>query len=113
MSTIHTLDGSEPHESYGGWENFLTDICEVREEVNGVTYYGVTNCNYIVFPDGTLVENFGYHGRSLMNRIREEGAEVVLTSIKANHAKIRRLLDALKFGDQEAIERELAPEEVS
>lgn len=81
---IKTLSGDQPHPSYRGWRNFLKR-CEVRDQHDGVTYYGVSNCNYILFPCGTLICNYGYHGCTLMNRIRDEGKEIVLASIKSRH----------------------------
>jgi len=87
---IKALGGGEPHESWGGWEGFLKS-CEVRDKHRGVIFYGKTNCNYIVFPDGTLLQNYGYHGKCLMNRIREEGAKAV----KAEMAKERQEFDEI------------------
>ena len=95
---IKTLNGSEPHESWGGWRNFL-DSCELRDMVTegdgivkGVIYYGKVNCNYILFDDGTLIENYGYHGTSLMKKIREEGMDVVLKKIKDCHNEIQKVI---------------------
>ena len=68
---------------------------DVRDQFDGVTYYGSSNCNYIVFPDGTLIENFGYHGRSLMNRIRENGVDATLNEIKEKRAEMHRVTGEL------------------
>lgn len=92
---IIALSGKQPHESWGGWESFL-DTCERRDAVGSgddeVVFYGKTNCNYILFPGGRLVENFGYHGKVLMGRVREEGWRVVLAEIEALHEEIREAL---------------------
>jgi len=91
---IWSQSGDEPHKSWGGWENFLTS-CEVRDEHDGVTFYGKTNCNFIVFPDGMMVQNYGYHGRVLMGRIREEGRDVVRAEIERNDAELKDMLGKL------------------
>jgi hypothetical protein len=89
---IHSIDGkSLPHSDYGTWENFLATI-EKRGECKGVIYYGASNCNYIVFPDGTLVENFGWHGVSLMKRVAELGPNLVLKQIHEQRAEFLNLL---------------------
>ena len=93
---IRTLDGREPHEDYGGWRRFLTERCEVRDEHEGVVYFGVTNCNYVVFPDGMLVENYGYHGEALMDRVRDEGVEAVQAAIRADRAEVEAALRKLR-----------------
>ena len=83
---LRTLDGHEPHPSYGGWENFLRKI-ELRDEHDGVLFFGSSNCNYIVFPDGTVIENFGFNGPALMSRVRDEGWQAVLASFKASRTE--------------------------
>jgi len=93
---IIDLSGEEPHESHGGWRNFLINSCEVRDEHDGVVFYGATNCNYVVFPDGTLVRNYGYHGNALMNRVRDEGRDVVLAAVKKDMAEIKATVARLK-----------------
>ena len=77
---IKAVDGDEPHESWGGWENFLAeeDVCKMVDEADGVKHFQNVNCNYILFPSGDLILNYGYHGASLMARIRTEGAGAVL-----------------------------------
>lgn len=89
---IRSLSGSEPHPSHGGWENFLTNECEVRDQHDGVTFYGSSNCNYIVFPGGELVANYGYHGKKLMNDVRAEGAAAVLATAKDAIAAVAQVV---------------------
>jgi hypothetical protein len=86
---IKSYSGDEPHPDYGGWENFLKSHCEVRGNCRGVVWYGATNCNYILFPDGTLIQNYGFHGKSLMNKVAEKGPEQVLAEIKQYHAELK------------------------
>jgi hypothetical protein len=88
---VQSINGELPHPDYGGWEGFL-QTCKFGSCVNGVTHYYSSNCNYIVFPDGTLIENFGYHGQALMNRVDSEGADAVLAAIRKNHQEIKKLL---------------------
>jgi len=87
---IVSLSGDEPHPSQGSWEEFLAK-CERRDECAGTVFYGITNCNYIVFPTGDLAQNYGYHGAALMNRIRNEGWESVLEKIKKCRAEINEI----------------------
>jgi hypothetical protein len=93
---IRTLDNSQPHEDYKGWENFLKYHTEIRDSYRGVTFFGVTNCNYILFKDGLLVCNCGYHGKSLMARLRKEGITNVKKDIKDSYKEIRKILDSWK-----------------
>lgn len=79
---IRTLNNSQPHPDWGGWLGFLK-TCEARRWEYGVVYYGKINCNYILFPNGTLIQNFGYDGESLMNSVAEDGWEKVLAQIVA------------------------------
>lgn len=79
---IKALDGSRPHPSYGGWRKFL-DTLQVSSTIDGVTHYYSSNCNYILFPCGTVVENFGFWGRALMSRIADRGQRVVLAELRA------------------------------
>lgn len=81
---IKALNGSNPHPDYKGWANFLKK-CELREEYDGVKYYGLSNCNYILFPCGTLVENFGYNGRAMMDSIRKRGRDAFLSGLKQDY----------------------------
>ena len=89
---IQDANGEEPHSDYGGWANFLREQCEVRDEHDGVRFFGAVNCNYILFPDGYLVRNYGYHGEALMNRIREEGRDTVLAETQKTLERLRVLL---------------------
>lgn len=60
---------------------FLANECEIRGEADGVILYGASNCNYLVFPGGEMVENYGYHGQALPDRVRKEGAGTVLREL--------------------------------
>lgn len=95
---IHALNGSNPHPTRGSWKEFLA-TCEVRDTFKGVTFFGSANCNYIVFKDGTLVQNFGYHGKALMNRLREEGIGNVKRQIIKDHEEIQQTIERLKNFD--------------
>lgn len=68
---------SELHSCYGGWHNYLLSYTKLEEECDGVKFFSICGSNYFVFPSGFLVHNYGYHGRALMNQIRERGASVV------------------------------------
>jgi len=102
---VRALNGSEPHESWGGWQGFLAS-CEVRDVVEQdgeeIVFFGKTNCNYILFPGGRLVCNFGFHGNALMSRVREEGWRVVLQEIEEDHEEISRILTKLRNGGVES-----------
>lgn len=89
---IKALSGDKPHPSYGGWWKFLTKQCEIRDTFAGVAFYSVINCNYIVWPDGRMVQNYGYHGKALMDRIRREGPEAVIASIENRSRELKLLL---------------------
>lgn len=80
--------------SHGEWASFLANFCELRDEYLGVRYYVSVNCNYILFPSGELVENYGHHGAALMQLIRDLGPEDVLLKIKALHDDIKKRIDA-------------------
>jgi hypothetical protein len=92
LGVITALDGSEPHSDWGGWQGFIDQCCELRDEVDGVRYFGCTNCNYIVFPTGELLQNFGYHGLALMNRVRDDGWKETLRHLKAKHREFQMLM---------------------
>ena len=94
---IHTLDGSKPHPGWGGWRKFLDKQCDLRGVKKGVMYYGVTNCNYILFPDGLLVKNHGYHGLALMSRIETEGVAKVESDIVGWHKYLRAMMAKLRM----------------
>jgi hypothetical protein len=91
---IKSLTGSKPHPSWKGWRNFLA-TCEVRDKVGETVLYGKTNCNFILFPDGTLLENYGYNGKVVMNRIRKIGWKRVLRVFRKSHAIVQDLLSQL------------------
>ena len=74
---IHTIPSTQPHSSHGGWLSFL-EKSEHRRHEYGVILYGRTNCNYILFPDGLLVLNYGFHGRAMMDEIARLGPDIVL-----------------------------------
>lgn len=93
---IRTLDGNQPHKDYKGWKNFLKYHTEIRDSYRGVTFFGVTNCNYILFKDGLLICNYGYHGKSLMTRIKEEGITKVKKDLKDGYKEMKKILDRLK-----------------
>jgi hypothetical protein len=92
---IRSISGDMPHQDYGSWERFL-ETCELRAEADGVKHYGRTNCNYLVFPTGELIKNYGFHGQAVMNRIRDNGWQVVLEDIKDHCAYIRSLIAGAK-----------------
>jgi len=93
---LRTLDGSKPHKSWRGWRGFITKNCELRDSHEETFYYGVTNCNYIILPNGVILSNYGYKGRVLMERIREDGWEVVLEKAKAIRREIESVLKDLR-----------------
>lgn len=96
---LRTLNGNEPHPDWGGWGPFLA-ACEVRDRSDdGVVFYGHTNCNYIVWPNGIVVCNYGYHGRALMNEIKDEGKNAVLAKIRAAYREFKALLSKLGTTD--------------
>lgn len=103
MPPIKSLSGDLPHPSRGTWEEFLASSCEVRDQCRGVTYYGATNCNYVVFPCGTLVQSYGYKGRALMSEIRRRRSPGrVLAEIKEFHREIDAILHPLKESNDAA-----------
>ena len=64
----------------GTWEDYLAQA-ELREECNGVRLYGITNCNYLVFPSGLLLTNFGWQGAACIRRIKEHGIDAFLATL--------------------------------
>lgn len=92
---IKSLSGDMPHPDYKGWRKFL-ETCEIRDEHEGVTYYGTVNCNYILFPDGTLIQNYGYHGRALMYEIRKNGVAATFAKIQEQHREVRATMAHLQ-----------------
>ena len=92
--TIRALNKTHPHESWRGWKNFLKS-CEVRDQFRGVILFGETNCNYILLPDGLLIQNYGFHGKALMNRFRKEGIRRVENSILKDYKEMEELISRL------------------
>lgn len=90
---VRTLDHSQPHSDWGGWIGFLK-TCEVRRWEYGVVYYGKTNCNYILFPNGTIISNYAFWGDNLMRSIAANGWQPVLSEI----VKAREDLTAILNG---------------
>lgn len=82
--TLTSLSGKSPHPSQGGWINVLKKL-EVRDVQDNVIYFGTSNCNYLVFPTGEIVENFGFNGKKVMRKIQEEGWLNVLKAIKLQY----------------------------
>lgn len=60
------------HPDHGNWANFLKDK-ELRGEGNGWKWYGYTNHNWFVSPDGLVIKDvFGYHGANLWREIQKD-----------------------------------------
>jgi len=89
----------EPNPSYGGWHKFLREHTELREQVDGALRFGVVNCNYIVFPSGFLVQNYGFHGPALMTDIREKGVTAVEEDLRKQRQKTADLIAELRSRD--------------
>lgn len=79
---IKEIDDSQPHESYGNWELFLSQHCQLRKECQGVRHFASVNCNYILFPNGELVRNYGFWGDTLLKEVQDTGWEATLQSCK-------------------------------
>ena len=92
---IRATDGSQPHWSWGGWQKFLK-TCEVRDKYRGVIFFGKTNCNYILFADGLLIQNYAYHGVSLMAKIRKYGVAKVKKEIQKDLKELRDIMERLR-----------------
>jgi len=86
---IKTFDGNKPHKSWGGWRKFLNS-CEVRDQHDGVIFYGSVNCNYILFPCGTLIQNYGFNGKVTMSKVREKGATQTLAEYRQAYEATRQ-----------------------
>lgn len=98
---IKSVSGDQPHSSWKGWRNFLK-TCEVRDTYTNkaketTTYYGKTNCNYIVFPNGMMVQNYAFHGQNLIDKIKKLGWKRVLTNIERDTATFKALIAWLKL----------------
>lgn len=89
----------EPNPSYGGWPKFLREHTELRDQEDGVLYFGMGNCNYLVFPSGLLVPSYGNNGKSLMDDIRRDGAARVETSIRLAFDTMQETIAALRLPD--------------
>ena len=84
---IYSMLGDAPSITYNcSWEEFI-DTCELLEIFDGVGHYKNVNCNYIVFPDGLLIENYGFHGDVLMDKIRQMGVEESYKELKKTQNK--------------------------
>lgn len=90
---IRAINEQEPHPDYSGWREFL-GTCEVREMHCGTIHYGLSNCNYILFPSGDVVCNYGFNGEVLMNAVKERGWKTVLTNIIRRHSEIRNVFNS-------------------
>lgn len=77
------------------WRDFLRQ-CEVRDRADGVIAFGRTNCNYIVFPTGLLIENFGCQSRVVMAIVRERGWKRALNALKDEHKRFEAAVAALR-----------------
>ncbi len=88
---IHTLDYSLPHPDYPDWQSFL-NTCSIRYSIKNVVFYNKTNCNYILFPNGTLIKNFGFHGDALMSDILNSSPNIVLNKLINLNNAINSLL---------------------
>ena len=85
------IDRFPVHPSYRGVRNFLKTL-DVRDQFDGVTFFGRVNCNYILFPSGFLVANYGFNGQALMSRLRHEGISVVEAELRQAKKDIKALL---------------------
>lgn len=90
--SLFSLEGGTPHESWGNWLGFLRS-CEVRDMYRNVVFFGATNCNYILFPTGEILCNFGYHGKNVMQDVRTDGWRYVLRKAKAAYAELDPILE--------------------
>lgn len=95
MPKIRALTGDEPHPDWGGWRKYL-NTCDIRGKEDGVIFYGAANCNYILFPCGTLFQNYGDNGKYIMERIKTEGQAEVLRTIVGDYKAIRDIFESIK-----------------
>lgn len=98
--TIDAVD--QPHPDFGGWQNFIRNHTELRDEHDGVRFFGATNCNYILFPSGLLIQNFGFNGRALMNAVREKGINTVETELRASRLELKTAVANLFARERQA-----------
>jgi len=105
---LFTLHNEVPHESYSGWIEFLQLRCDIRgvdgadiptnkddalqKDYDKTVFFGATNCNYIIFPNGHLHQNFGYHGDVLMKSIKQQGYETIQKELIESYEKIKAYL---------------------
>lgn len=97
---IKTLDGHKPHKSHGGWRNYLKK-CELRESHTNraketAILYGSANAYYLLFPDGTLVQGYGYHGPSLMKKVKKIGWKKTLDPIVKAQEEFKEVMREIK-----------------
>jgi hypothetical protein len=59
------------------WSEWLPARCEVRGQSATVVWYGVANCNYLVFR-GRVFTAYGYHGRNTFESLRQAGSRKTL-----------------------------------
>lgn len=104
-------DIAEPDSQPNGrtWEEFLTKECEIRDQAFDVIHYGVSNENFIVFPTGEFLHNFAFHGKTIMDQVRQQGWQMTLNNLKAKVQKNQEItqnlcnaLDGLTNSLQEA-----------
>lgn len=93
---ITSISGDTPNSDYGTWENFISQVCEVRGKCLGATFYGSVNCNYIVLRNQVLVQNFGYHGKALFERIKRVGWKKVYQESLDVQTEIQQLIQRLE-----------------
>ena len=95
---LKSMSGSEPHKDWGGWHNFLKTCDLVECYVESVAkkaqiyFYRKTNCNYVVLPNGKIIENYGYHGKALISRIKRLGWEKVYQENLRFYEEVSKLL---------------------
>jgi len=91
---IYTLDNSQPHANYKGWKGFLK-TCKIKNKCKRVIFFVITNCNYILFPSGLLVCNYGFHGQALMNEIRDSGVVKVKNELVKSYNEFQKIINEL------------------
>ena len=95
---LRALGGKTPHQSWGKLESergagFL-EKHEVKDTRGGVRLYSSSNCHYVLFPSGLVVERFGYHGRLLFEEATADPERCQNRVENAYHQK-RRLLEEI------------------